>query len=43
MKVWVSILKWWRELWNWDFDEYRNIDSHRWESKIEAYRSFSGN
>ena len=43
MKVLLSIWEWWHELWNWDTDVYSNIDSHKWESRIEVYRGLSEN
>ncbi|MDD5328326.1 MAG: hypothetical protein PHY02_11040 [Phycisphaerae bacterium] len=41
MKVLLSICRWWQELWGRDADLHCGIDSHKWESKIEAYRGFS--
>ncbi len=38
MKVFRSVWKWWNECWSWDIGVCSNIDSHKWESKTEAYR-----
>ncbi len=43
MKILISIWKLWRDFWDWDIDICGSIDSHKWESKIEAYKNFSGN
>jgi len=39
MKLLRSIWKWWLDLWTLGFDAPNLIDSHRWENKIEIYRS----
>lgn len=37
-KLWT----WWRDLWQWDLYESIEVDSHRWENKIEIRQRLSG-
>gem|GEM_PF-2253065 len=41
MKRLRSIWKWWKGFWNYDVNMYGCIDSHKWESKIEAFGNLS--
>ena len=39
MRLLSSIWKWWLDLWALGLDSPNLTDSHRWENKIELYRS----
>ena len=41
MKALRRIWTWWRALWEWDFYESDEVDSHRWENKVEMLRRLS--
>jgi len=43
MRVLRFILKWWRESYRRSKTQPTGIDSHKWESKIEIYRSLKNN
>jgi len=38
MKILKSFWKWWRQLWQFNWELPDGIDPHKWESKIEIYR-----
>jgi hypothetical protein len=42
MSVLRQLWKWWRELWDCDFEWATGVDSHRWENKIEMLHRLSG-
>jgi hypothetical protein len=42
MRILKFMWKWWRQLWRSTANLQTGIDSHKWESKIEVFRSLSG-
>ena len=39
MRILRFVQNWWRQLWRADLDLPGVIDSHKWENKIEIYRT----
>ncbi len=42
MKALTRICEWWRGLWGSDWCWDMEVDSHRWENKVEILRRLSG-